>query len=323
VEGNVINLNTPQGVFVNGNEVATVNEIPTIPIIDSTVSQTGENSVKSSGIYSFVSDTVADYPTITEMRSYVQEETGYVRGEVQMDYVLKSAITDFTTEEQVNTAIANSLNSYSSTADTLEYIDGKVEEIQGEIANIWENLGGIEDTANTALNEVRNFEIPELPDLNSYVRHDELPVPLSQIIPDDEIQPVSSVAVISYIDTQIPPTPTITFKTEFINVYNWRDLSTCWILLNVCHIEFNMIMEFLVLMDGDNNGSQIGELQVGMPVPSENVAAQLAGLSGIFTLRLEPNGAIYLANFPVDTINPNTQISVSIFYTFTDYKLPS
>jgi hypothetical protein len=172
------------------------------------------------------------------------------------------------------------------------------------------------DAVYTAINS-----IPEPPDLSDYALKSEIPeVPdaLSQIIPEDEIQPVNSVAVINYVSAQIPPAPTLTFKTEFIEmdiVAKWADLSTCWILLNVCHIEFNMMRAGLTPAE-TTDGYPIGILKVGMPLPSEDIEAQLAGLSGILTLRLKQNGIIYIS----EIIHEGDQINVSIFYTFTEYR---
>jgi hypothetical protein len=186
---------------------------------------------------------------------------------------------------------ASALTPYSTTSETMEYLD--------------ENYAKIDD----------------LPDWGDYAMKNAIPdvlTTLGQILPEDEVQPVSSVAVINYVSaqdfatvSQIPQTPTIEFKTGFI-LTPWNDLSTCWTLLNVCHIEINMIgWGFLAV-----SGNPIGRLKPGMPVPSEEVSAQLAGLNDILTLQLKPDGHINLSEF----IGVETQINVSIFYTFTEYK---
>jgi hypothetical protein len=121
------------------------------------------------------------------------------------------------------------------------------------------------------------------------------------------------------LKSELPPTPTIEFKTEFIVLIDndWKDLSTCWILLNVCHIEFNLIFEQNRRPPGGGDeGYAIGILQIGMPKPSGTVITQLAGLSGILTLRLMPEGIIYVSDLPPEI---TCQISASIFYTFTEY----
>jgi hypothetical protein len=121
---------------------------------------------------------------------------------------------------------------------------------------------------------------------------------------------------VAQIEASIPaptPAPALEFRTEFMNT-QWNDLSTCWILLNVCHIELNMIRAGLTTAE-TINGYPIGILKIGMPVPSEDVEAQLAGLSGILTLRLKHDGIIYIS----EIIQADSQINVSIFYTFTEY----
>jgi hypothetical protein len=65
-----------------------------------------------------------------------------------------------------------------------------------------------------------------------------------------------------------------------------------------------------------NDGFPIGLLKNGMPLPSEDVNAQLAGLSRILTLRLRPDGMLYMS----EIIENKSQINVSIFYTFTRYQ---
>jgi hypothetical protein len=148
----------------------------------------------------------------------------------------------------------------------------------------------------------KKTDLPEVPTLS-----------IASTVESGNTNPVSSAAVYSAIQAIQPPT--IEFKTEFINCFdNWQDLSTCWILLHVCHIEINMIPGGLGLRPL-TDVFPIGILKPGMPAPSEDVNAQLAGLSGILTLRLESDGIIHLSS----EIEPNSQINVSIFYTFTEY----
>jgi hypothetical protein len=145
-------------------------------------------------------------------------------------------------------------------------------------------------------------KIDKIPDLTNYAAKNEIPeVPttLGQILPEDEVQPVSSVAVINSVSaqdfatvSQIPQTPTIEFKTDFIGskaLGQGHDLSTCWILLNVWHIEFNLIL----------TGSGLKKVSCGYPVGT-----------------LKPDGIIYIST----AIEVNSQINVSIFYTFTEYQ---
>jgi hypothetical protein len=136
----------------------------------------------------------------------------------------------------------------------------------------------------------------DLPDLTGYVKAVDLPEPT--------------------------PAPALEFKTEFIEtstVERWTDLSTGWILLNVCHIEVNMISNGEMTI----HQSTCGRLKIGMPLPSETVNAQLASLYGILALRLEPNGFILLSNIPDNHIDEGRQISLSIFYTFENYQQDS
>jgi hypothetical protein len=203
LSGNRIDLTTENGVYINGQELVMsdgkVEKDGTSLVVSGTLFNKLQCYVKSPDMTAYVNGKIeaidlSDYAKTTEISDAVAE----IRGEIP---VVESEITEEESKEEnavnskaVITYAASALTTDSTTTETMEYVDEKISELGNNYA--------------------LKSEIPEVP------------VALSQIMPEDEIQPVSSVAVIDYVSAQIPPAPTLTFKTEIIEMI-YRHVGFC------------------------------------------------------------------------------------------------
>jgi hypothetical protein len=298
----VIKLNQ-EDIQVAGNKIdITTNEfkingVAVNPNVAQEVAENNINPVSSGAVYSHVAQKTMSSASMCQVVNYVD---GIISDTIPTQCQAKKAVSG----QAVINYVASELSTMQNNpvkpvkvSDNIHALDEQGEEIPDEYTG--DAVSGIAVAGR----------------LERYPTWDDFWDTLGEKLGELEVETVKE-----YVDNKInnlptaPEPPALTFKTQFIDTMDWNDLSTCWILLNVCHIELNLISNSNMASFGDIH---CGKLTNGMPIPSETVMAQLASLSGILTLRLEPNGDIILAS---DTVEANTQINVSIFYTFTEYQ---